>query len=112
MPPHPSGSGGISLPEFAACPKTGPNIGSRLARTELLNYSSGPALGNLESGAMTSAFNVRVSVVSGGILCVVGTLLMAAFLSVFWHYYERRKQAGESGMDRQSQQEKSAGVTS
>lgn len=58
----------------------------RLASIELLSYSSGPTLGNLESGAVASLFNVRVSVVSGGILCVLGTVCMAALLPAFWRY--------------------------
>lgn len=62
------------------------SLRGRLASIELLSYSSGPTLGNLESGAVASIFNVRVSVVSGGVLCVAGTALMAALLPAFWRY--------------------------
>lgn len=73
------------------------SLRGRLASIELLSYSSGPTLGNLESGAVASIFNVRVSVVSGGILCVVGTVLMAAFLPAFRHYDGRANVIGEVG---------------
>lgn len=73
------------------------SLRGRLASIELLSYSSGPTLGNLESGAVASIFNVRVSVVSGGILCVAGTVLMAALLPAFRHYDERSSVIGEPG---------------
>lgn len=73
------------------------SLRGRLASIELLSYSSGPTLGNLESGAVASIFNVRVSVVSGGILCVAGTVLMAALLPAFRHYDERSNVIGEPG---------------
>ena len=44
----------------------------RLAGIEQVSYSSGPLLGNLESGIAAALFGVRASVVSGGVLCVVG----------------------------------------
>ncbi len=69
----------------------------RLASIELLSYSSGPSLGNLESGAIASVFNVRVSIVSGGILCVVGTALLAGLLPAFLRYDGRGPVAEASG---------------
>ena len=44
----------------------------RLAGIELVSYSTGPLLGNVESGVVASLAGVRVSVVSGGVLCVAG----------------------------------------
>jgi MFS family permease len=58
----------------------------RLAGIEMVSYSSGPALGNLESGVVGSLAGVRASVVSGGILCVVGTVVLSALLPKFWNY--------------------------
>ncbi|MGH2412039.1 MAG: MFS transporter, partial [Chloroflexota bacterium] len=58
----------------------------RLAGIELLSYSSGPSLGNVESGGVASLFGVRASVVSGGILCVVGVAIVAAALPAFRAY--------------------------
>lgn len=61
----------------------------RLASIELVSYSSGPLLGNVESGAVAAAFGVRASVVSGGLLCVAGTALLAVALPAFRHYNRR-----------------------
>jgi hypothetical protein len=56
----------------------------------MLSYTSGPALGNFEAGLVASLFSVRVSVVSGGILCVIGCLLCALALPAFRNYDAQR----------------------
>ncbi len=61
-------------------------IRGRLAGIEVISYSSGPALGNLESGIVGALAGVRTSVVSGGVLCVVGTAVLCALLPRFWNY--------------------------
>jgi MFS family permease len=61
----------------------------RLAGIEQVSYSSGPLLGNLEAGVVASLASVRASVVSGGILCVVGVGLFALALPVFRRYDAR-----------------------
>ena len=61
----------------------------RLAGIEQVSYSSGPLLGNLESGVVAALFGVRASVVSGGVLCVAGVGLFAVALPVFRHYDSR-----------------------
>ncbi len=58
----------------------------RLAGIEMVSYSSGPAMGNLEAGVVGSLAGVRASVVSGGILCVAGTVVLSALLPKFWNY--------------------------
>jgi MFS family permease len=58
----------------------------RLAGIEMISYSSGPAMGNLEAGIVGSLAGVRASVVSGGVLCVVGTVVLSAVLPRFWSY--------------------------
>lgn len=58
----------------------------RLAGIEMISYSSGPALGNLEAGVVGALAGVRASVVSGGVLCVVGTVALAGLLPRFWAY--------------------------
>jgi MFS family permease len=63
----------------------------RLAGVEQVSYSSGPLLGNLESGIVAALFGVRASVVSGGLLCVVGVGLFALFLPAFRHYDARTR---------------------
>ncbi len=62
----------------------------RLAGIEMISYSSGPALGNLESGVVGSIAGVRASVVSGGVLCVVGTVALSALLPQFWRFRAAR----------------------
>jgi len=65
------------------------SLRGRLASIEMLSWSSGPALGNFEAGAVASIFNVRVSIVSGGVLCVVGCVLAAVALPLFRAYDAR-----------------------
>ena len=61
----------------------------RLAGIEQVSYSSGPLLGNLEAGVVAAIAGVRASVVSGGILCVVGVGLFALVLPAFRRYDAR-----------------------
>jgi MFS family permease len=58
----------------------------RLAGIELLSYTTGPLLGNVESGLVADWAGLRFSVVSGGVLCVVGTGLLALALPALWSY--------------------------
>ncbi len=53
------------------------HLRGRLAGIEMVSYMSGPMLGNAEAGIVASLFSIRASVVSGGILCVLGTGLLA-----------------------------------
>ncbi len=69
----------------------------RLASIELLSYSTGPLLGNAESGVVAALTSVRVSVVSGGILCVAGCLLCALLLPEFRSFDARRWTPGHGG---------------
>jgi MFS family permease len=62
------------------------HLRGRLAGIEFLSYTSGPALGGVESGVVAAIFGVQVSVVSGGVLCVVGVLALAAALPRFRRY--------------------------
>jgi fucose permease len=48
--------------------------------------SGGPRLGDLESGAVAARLGTRFSVVSGGLACVVGALLLARALPGFRHH--------------------------
>ncbi len=58
----------------------------RLAGLEMISYTSGPKLGDVEAGVVASLFSVRTSVMSGGILCVVGTAIISAFIPQFIRY--------------------------
>ncbi|HZS95119.1 MAG TPA: MFS transporter [Chloroflexota bacterium] len=52
----------------------------RLAGIEMVSYSIGPALGDVESGTVGTLFSVPVAIVSGGVLCVLGTIALSAAL--------------------------------
>ena len=76
------------------------HLRGRLAGIEMVSYTTGPMLGNAESGIVASLVGVRASVVSGGVLCVLGTGLLALALPAFIRYDGReglrRKQLEES----------------
>lgn len=65
------------------------HLRGRLAGIELISYSSGPTLGNLEAGAVASLTSPRMSIGIGGLLCVAGTLVLAALLPDFRRYDTR-----------------------
>ena len=50
----------------------------RLASIFMLVVAGGPKLGDLEAGLMASAFTPTISVVSGGVACIVGAAVCAA----------------------------------
>ena len=58
----------------------------RLAGIEMLSYSIGPTLGNVESGIAARFAGTGGSIFLGGILCVVGTGALAAALPQFLRY--------------------------
>jgi len=65
----------------------------RVSGIELAQVASAPALGNLEAGVVASLAGVRASIVSGGVLCVLGTLATAAALPVLLRYDARARAA-------------------
>ena len=65
------------------------HLRGRLAGIEIVSYTTGPMLGNAESGLIASLFTLRTSIVSGGILCVLGTGLLTLALPAF-RLYEGR----------------------
>jgi MFS family permease len=46
----------------------------------------GPRLGDFEAGAVASLTSVRFSVVSGGVACTIGALLVARYMPQLWRY--------------------------
>jgi MFS family permease len=62
----------------------------RLASIELLSYSTGPLLGYAESGAVAALFSVRISIVSGGLLCLAGCAVCAVLLPGFRAFDARK----------------------
>jgi MFS family permease len=75
------------------------HLRGRLAGIELISYHTGPMLGNAESGIVASLFSVRASVVSGGILCVLGTGLLMLAMPAFRTY------DGRAGLVRKHEEE-------
>lgn len=65
------------------------SLRGRLASIEMVSYMSGPLLGHVEAGVVAAAFGVRASVVSGGVLCVIGVFLCGVALPRFVHYDAR-----------------------
>jgi MFS family permease len=65
------------------------HLRGRLAGIEQMSYSSGPLLGNVESGVVAAFAGIRASAVSGGVLCVAGVALVTLALPAFWRYDAR-----------------------
>ncbi len=65
------------------------HLRGRLAGIEMLSYSLGPLGGQVRAGLVADAWNVRGSITSGGLACVGGVLLTAAWLRDFWSYDSR-----------------------
>jgi len=74
------------------------SLRGRLASIELLSYSTGPLLGNAESGLLAALTSVRVSIVTGGVLCVVGCLACALALPAFRAFDARDWTSGRRGV--------------
>jgi MFS family permease len=69
------------------------HLRGRLAGIEMLSYTTGPLLGQLRAGAMArTGLGVAGSIWLGGVLCVIGSLALAAALPKFLRY------DGEHGM--------------
>jgi MFS family permease len=66
------------------------SLRGRMAAIEMVSYTSGPLLGHVEAGLVAAAFSVRTSVISGGVLCVVGVLLCGLLLPRFVSYDARK----------------------
>jgi MFS family permease len=59
------------------------SLRGRLSAIQIAVVQGGPRLGDLESGAVAEGLGVRFSVVSGGVACIAGALLLAAALPGF-----------------------------
>ncbi len=75
------------------------HLRGRLAGIEMISYTTGPLLGNTESGLVASVFSVRTSIVSGGLLCIAGTGLLALALPAFLKYDGRQAMAAKQAAD-------------
>jgi hypothetical protein len=53
----------------------------------MISYTSGPKLGDAEAGIVATLTSVRTSIVSGGILCVLGSVIISLLLPEFIRYH-------------------------
>lgn len=61
----------------------------RLSGIEMISYLSGPRLGDTEAGLVASLFGISFSIVSGGVLCVLGVAVCCYYLPKFWKYQSK-----------------------
>jgi MFS family permease len=61
----------------------------RMAGIELLSYSIGPTLGQVRATGVAQLTSLRTSLVSGGLMCAVGGVFLAAALPSLWRYDAR-----------------------
>ena len=73
------------------------HLRGRLAGVEMISWSSGPLLGDAEAGLLAALAGVRASVITGGIACVAGTVVLAVALPRFWGYDSRAPAGGDDG---------------
>lgn len=57
---------------------------SRLSSFQMAVVQGGPRLGDTEAGAVAALTSTEFSVISGGIACVVGAVIVARLLPRFW----------------------------
>jgi MFS family permease len=62
------------------------DLRGRLAGVEMISYLSGPLIGNVRAGWVASISSNQVSIISGGLICIVGILLCIPLLPAFWKY--------------------------
>jgi MFS family permease len=58
----------------------------RVSGIEFMQVAAAPSIGNLEAGALASVTSLRFSIVSGGIACVAGCLLLAVAFPALLRY--------------------------
>lgn len=68
---------------FATTPDA---LQGRVSAAYLAQVTSAPRLGNLEAGGLASLTSIRFSVVSGGVACVVGCIMLALSFPALLRY--------------------------
>jgi MFS family permease len=56
----------------------------RMSSIQMAVVQGGPRLGNLEAGSVASGVSTEFSIVSGGVLCVLGAVALARWRPQFW----------------------------
>jgi MFS family permease len=64
----------------------------RVTGIEFAQVAAAPSLGNLEAGVLASLTSLRFSIVSGGFLCIVGTLATALAYPALLRYDSRARE--------------------
>lgn len=65
-------------------------VRGRMAGLEMISYSTGEPIGNVEAGAVaTLTGSVRIAVVSGGLLSILGAVIVTLALPALWRYDAR-----------------------
>ena len=70
----------------------------RMSSIFTMVVAGGPRLGDVESGTVAGAVGLRFSVVSGGLLCMIGILPIVAAFPAFWRYNQPRAQSESSAV--------------
>jgi hypothetical protein len=65
------------------------SLRGRLSGIHITVVAGGPRIGDVEAGAMAALVSPTFSVVSGGVLCIVGVGLLAVFVPEFARYRRR-----------------------
>jgi MFS family permease len=74
------------------------SLRGRLAGLEMISYTTGEPVGNLEAGLVASVTgSVRIAVVSGGVISVLGAVVVAAALPMLWRF-DARDHPGDPGL--------------
>ncbi|HEX6332166.1 MAG TPA: MFS transporter [Actinomycetota bacterium] len=63
------------------------HLRGRLSGIHIMVVTGGPRLGDLEAGLVAAAFSATASVVSGGLLCIVGAVAVARYIPAFRRYH-------------------------
>jgi MFS family permease len=61
------------------------SLRGRLMGVQMAVVAGGPRVGDMEAGAVATAFGDTFAVVSGGVACIVGALVVARLLPAFLH---------------------------
>jgi len=68
----------------------------RLSALYFMVVAGGPYVGDLESGGVASAFTVQVSIVSGGVMCLLGLAAAALLVPSVWRHRQPQRGVPES----------------
>jgi len=69
------------------------DLRGRLTSVYFMVVVGGPYLGDIEAGAVATATTAQISVVSGGVLCLVGLVAASLSFPAVWHYRASARRA-------------------